>query len=144
MTPVEIKWLRFDDGARLLALREQTIRQVLSLEPRGVATVARTLAKLAPPGAAWGSLWRGLEGAALACISKFDPQGLPNTAWSFATARQASPALLDAIAAESAGRVRGFKPQERPIRRGPTPRLAMHPRRSSMRLRRSLHGGYAI
>jgi len=44
-------------------------------------------------------------------VRDFNPQGLSNTAWSFATAGHAAPALLDAIAAEAARRVRDSNPQ---------------------------------
>jgi len=44
--------------------------------------------------------------------SEFEPQELANTAWAFATAGRATHALLDAVAEESAGRVREFNPQE--------------------------------
>jgi hypothetical protein len=42
----------------------------------------------------------------------FTFQELANTAWAYATAQHAAPALLDAIAAEAARQVRDFKPQE--------------------------------
>jgi hypothetical protein len=45
-------------------------------------------------------------------VRDFNPQGLSNTAWAYATAQHAAPALLDAIAAEAARQVRDFKPQE--------------------------------
>ena len=112
VTPAELGWLRSDDGARLLALREQTSRQVLSLEPRGRVTVAHALAKLAFPSPAWDCLWKRLEGAVLACTSKFNTQDMANSVWAFAAAGHAAPALFDAIAVEAAGRVSEFKPQE--------------------------------
>jgi len=112
VSDTELGWLRSDEGARLLALREQTRGFVRNLNSRHLSSIAHALAKLALYGAAWASLWKELEVAVLARTTEFTPQGLANTAWAFATARQASPALLDAFAAESAGRVRGFKPQE--------------------------------
>ena len=42
----------------------------------------------------------------------FNPQALANTAWSFAKAGHAAPALFDAIGKEAAGRVGEFNPQE--------------------------------
>jgi hypothetical protein len=45
-------------------------------------------------------------------VGKFNSQDLANTAWAFATAGRAAPALLDAIAAEAAPRVGNFNPQD--------------------------------
>ena len=45
-------------------------------------------------------------------MRELHPQDLANTAWAFATAGHAAPALFDAIGEEAAGRVRDFKPQE--------------------------------
>ena len=45
-------------------------------------------------------------------MREFKPQELSNTAWAFATAGYAAPALFDAIAEEASGRVREFTPQE--------------------------------
>ena len=45
-------------------------------------------------------------------MREFVPQALANTAWAFATAGHAAPALFDAIGMESAGRMDEFKPQE--------------------------------
>ena len=135
MSPAERVWLQSDDGARLLALREQTRIQMLSLQARGVSTTAHAMAKLAIPKPAWGCLWTELEGAALACASDFMPQNLANTAWTFATVGHAAPALFDAIAVEAAQGVCVFHPRVWPTRRGPSPPLAMPPRRSSTRLR---------
>eukprot|EP00962_Isochrysis_galbana_P044958 scaffold17563_cov117-Isochrysis_galbana.AAC.1 len=44
-------------------------------------------------------------------VGEFTEQALANTAWAFATAGHAAPALLDAIAAEAAPRVVEFKEQ---------------------------------
>ena len=104
-------WLQSDGGARLLALREQTSRQARSLDARCVSNTVHALAKLAIP-AAWEHLWKELERAALARVSEFDPQGLANRAWAFATAGRSAPALFDAMAAETARRVRDFNPQD--------------------------------
>ena len=43
-------------------------------------------------------------------LSKFKEQELSNTAWAFATAGHAAPALLAAISEEAAGRASEFKP----------------------------------
>ena len=138
----ERSWLRSDDGTRLLALREQTTGQVRTLGARELSNIAHAIAKLDLRGAAWGrSLWKDLEGAALARRSEFEPQALANLAWAFATAGRATHALLDAVAEESAGRVREFNPRTWPTRRGRSSRPAMPPRRSSTRLERSLQGG---
>jgi len=108
----ERSWLRNDDGARLLDLREQTTDQVRTLGARELSNTAHAIAKLDFRGAAWRSIWKELEGAALARRSEFEPQNLANLAWAFATAGRATHALLDAVAEESAGRVRDFKPQD--------------------------------
>ena len=99
------RWLQSDDGARLSALREQTNRQLTTFEPRAVSGTSHALAKLSLRGAAWASLWNEIERAAFARSSKFKPQELANTAWAFATAGHAAPALIDAIAEEAARRV---------------------------------------
>jgi hypothetical protein len=44
-------------------------------------------------------------------VGEFKPQELANTAWAFATAGHAAPALFDAIAAEAAQRVGGLNAQ---------------------------------
>ena len=103
--------LRNDDGTALRALREQTTDQVRTLGARELSNTAHAIAKLNLRGAAWGGLWKEIEGAALARRSEFEPQALANTAWAFATAGRATTALLDAVAEESAGRVRELNPQ---------------------------------
>jgi len=107
----ERRWLLSDDGARLGALREQTQEQLRTFGAREVANTAHALARLALRGAAWASLWNEFERAALTRRSEFGPQELANTAWAFATAGHAAPALFEAIAEESAGCVRAFTPQ---------------------------------
>jgi len=99
-------WLLGDNGARLIALREQTTDRVQKFDAQGVSNTAHAMAKLDLQGAAWGSLWKEVEGAALARRREFKPQELANTAWAFATAGHAAPALFDAIGRELAGRVR--------------------------------------
>jgi hypothetical protein len=44
-------------------------------------------------------------------VGEFNPQALANTAWAFATAGHAAPALFDSIATEAAPRVGKFSPQ---------------------------------
>jgi len=106
-------WLRSDGGARLTALREQTRDLVPKFDAQAVSNTAHAMAKLDLRGAAWGYLWKELEKAALArSLSEFAPQALSNTAWAFATAGHAAPALFDAIGKEAAGRVRELKPQK--------------------------------
>jgi len=105
-------WLRFDNGARLIALREQTKERVQEFGAQAVSTTSHAIAKLNLRGTAWGSLWKEIERAALARRSEFEPQHLANTAWAFATAGRATHALMDEVAEESTGRVREFKPQE--------------------------------
>ena len=105
-------WLRSDDGAMLATLREQTRDRVQKFDAQAVSNTAHAIAKLDLRGVAWGSLWKEIEGAALARRREFKPQELVNTAWAFATAGRATHALFDAIGKEAAGRVREFKPQE--------------------------------
>jgi len=106
-------WLRSDGGARLTALREQTRDQVHTFGAQEMSNTAHAMAKLDLRDAAWECLWKELEEAALArSLSEFAPQNLSNTAWAFATAGHAAPALFDAIGREAAGRVRELKPQE--------------------------------
>jgi len=110
--PADRTLLQSNDGACLSALREQTIGQLSTFDPRHVSGTAHALAKLDLQGAKWKRLWKELEGAALARKSELKPQGLANTAWAFATAGHAAPALFDAIGTQSAERVQAFKPQE--------------------------------
>jgi len=108
-SPVERRWLRSD--ARLAALQEQTRKRVRTFGSREVANTAHAMAKLALRGAAWTSLWNDIERVALARRSETEPQALANTAWAFATAGHAAPALFDAMAEESAGRAHEFNAQ---------------------------------
>jgi len=111
MRGADRSWLRSDDGTALRALREQTTDQVRTLGARELSNAAHAIAKLDFRGAAWGGLWKEIEGAALARRSELNPQALANTAWAFATAGRATTALFDAIGKEAAGRVRDFEPQ---------------------------------
>jgi len=52
-----------------------------------------------------------LGSEAVGRVRELNPQDLSNTAWAFATAGRAAPALFDAIMRESAGRVRELNPQ---------------------------------
>ena len=104
-------WLRSDNGAQLAALREQTTDRVQKFGAQAVSNTAHAIAKLDLRGVAWGSLWKEIEGAALARRREFKPQALANTAWAFATAGRATHALMDAVAEQSAGRVCKFTPQ---------------------------------
>jgi len=112
MRGADRSWLRSDYGVPLLALREQTTDQVRTLGARELSNTTHAIAKLDLRGAAWGSLWKELEGAALARRSELKPQELANTAWAFATAGRATTALFDAIGRDTAGHVRELKPQE--------------------------------
>jgi len=111
MRGADRSWLRSDYGVPLLALREQTTDQVRTLGARQLSNTTHAIAKLDLRGTAWGSLWKELEGAALARRSDLSPQDLANTAWAFATAGSATQAPFDAIGNEAAGRVRDFNPQ---------------------------------
>jgi len=57
-----------------------------------------------------GAVRRHWEGGCRAG-ERLHPQNLSNTAWAFATAGHAAPALFDAIGREAAGRVRELNPQ---------------------------------
>tara|TARA_B100000768_G_scaffold175280_1_gene186521 strand:+ start:43 stop:1158 length:1116 start_codon:yes stop_codon:yes gene_type:complete len=57
-------------------------------------------------------VWRAVAERGVDVVRCFNEQELSNTAWAFATAKHPTPAaLLDAIAAEAAGRVRDFSEQ---------------------------------
>ena len=88
-------WLQSNGGARLLALGEQTKEHLATFDALSVSLTAQAMAKLAIPGPAWGSLWTGIEGAALARVRDFKPQELSNTAWALAMVGRAAPALFD-------------------------------------------------
>ena len=107
----ERRWLLSDGGARLGDLREQTSERVRRFDARGLSSTAHALAKLSLRGTAWASLWNDIERAALARRRKFEPMALATTAWAFATADHAAPALFEAIAEEASGRVHEFNPQ---------------------------------
>jgi len=111
MNTSDRRWLRNDDSAQLLMLREQTRDRVQKYDAQAVSNTAHALAKLDLRGTAWGSLWEDLAELALASRREFKPQHLANTAWAFATAGHAAPALFDAIGREAAGRVRELNPQ---------------------------------
>ncbi len=50
-------------------------------------------------------------------MGEFNPQNLANTAWAYATAGHAAPALLEAIAKEAARWVGEFTPRSSPTQR---------------------------
>jgi len=112
VNPADRKLLQANDGARLLALREQTTERVHTFGAQGVANTVHAVSKLALQGTAWSGLWNAIERAALAVKSEFDPQGLSTTAWAFAASGQTAPALLDALAAEAANRIDEFNSQD--------------------------------
>ena len=95
VSPAERGELQANDGARLLAVCEQTSLQVQTFDARCVSITVHALARLAVLGPAWRSLWVELEEVALARVHGFEPQHLANTAWSFAKAGHAAPALFD-------------------------------------------------
>jgi len=108
----ERRWLRAEEGVHLIALREQTRDRVRTFGARSLANTAHALAKLALRGEEWTDLWEEFERAVLARRGDFNPQQLANTAWAFATAVHAAPALFDAIAEESSKQVGKFKAQD--------------------------------
>jgi len=110
VSPPERGWLQSDDGARLLALADQTSRQVRAFNSRSVALTAHALANLAPSKSVK-HLWTDLEGVALARKGDFKPKELADTAWALATAGRTAPKLFVAIAFEVARHVRAFNPQ---------------------------------
>jgi hypothetical protein len=63
-----------------------------------------------------------IASAAQGRIGEFPPQGLANTAWSFATLRRNAPLLFDAIASAAQARIFRFRLTKiSPIRRGHLP-----------------------
>ena len=103
---------RREPPSRLEPLREDTLKMLPQLRARSVASTAYGLACAVgasrPP---WTELWAGLGAAGQELAGDMEPQNLSNTAWAFATARHAAPALLDALAAEAAPQLGEFNPQ---------------------------------
>jgi hypothetical protein len=99
------------DGTKLHALRERTVRGGTRWKARHLANTAHALAKLQLTSGEWRQLWDLLATASCRRIGECKPQELANTAWAFATAGHAVPALLDAIAAEAERRVGEFNAQ---------------------------------
>ena len=109
----ERQWLA-GAGERLAPLHEQTLHALPAFQPRALANTAHGMATIETK-TRWRAgprMWRELAEGSEEGVGEFNPQGLANTAWAYATAGHAAPALLDAIAAEAAGRVGEFNPQE--------------------------------
>ena len=87
-------------------MREQTLATLGGWGARQLANLAHALEKLKARRNSWSSLWEAVARASLRRMREFTPQALANTAWPFATAGHASPALLDVIAVEAEPRVR--------------------------------------
>jgi hypothetical protein len=95
-------------------LLRRTVELVDSCEARELSNIAHGLAKCTLVGldGETGALFAEVaEAAVRGGLSSFKPQALANTAWAFATADYAAPALLDAIAAAAVPRLRDFNPQ---------------------------------
>ena len=99
---------------RLAPVCEQSVRMLPELNARAVANVAHALAKVRLVGRGpWQHVWAALPEAVLRSLGDFDPQGLSNTAWAFATAGHASAELFNAISAEAVRRrLGGFNTQD--------------------------------
>ena len=109
----ERQWLA-GAGERLAPLHEQTLHALPAFQPRALANTAHGMATIETK-TRWRAgprMWRELAEGSEEGVGEFNPQGLANTAWAYATAGHAAPALLEAIAAEAAGRVGEFNPQD--------------------------------
>ncbi|KAJ1616989.1 hypothetical protein T492DRAFT_1103190 [Pavlovales sp. CCMP2436] len=93
----------------LLQLLQHTERAIPSLGARGLANACYGMAKLRFEPASATMCLLGAE--AVPRIGEFEPQGLANTAWAFATMGTPAPQLFVAIARESEQRIASFKPQ---------------------------------
>ena len=95
-------------------LLRRTVELVDSCEARNLSNVAHGLAKCMLVGLDDNicELFTAVAEAAVRCgLGSFNPQDLANTAWAFATAGHHAPALLDAITAAAAPRLRDFNSQ---------------------------------
>ena len=92
---------------------EQTVQMLPELDARAVANVAHAFAKARLVGSGpWQNVWATLPDAVRRRLGDFNPQGLSNTAWAFASAGHASTELFNAISAEVVRRGLGdFKEQ---------------------------------
>jgi hypothetical protein len=104
--------LRSHDGMQLHALRERSVQAAERWEARSLSNTAHALAKLQLRSGKWRDMWDVLAAGFNREVSASNPQEFANTAWAFATACHATPALFDAIAAEAAPRVGEFNPQD--------------------------------
>ena len=89
---------------KLMRLRKQTLNTFDTLgalwDAQGLANLANALGNLELGGGAWSSLWDAIAVEAATRVLEFNPQNLANTAYAYAKADHAAPALFDAIAAE--------------------------------------------
>jgi hypothetical protein len=95
-------------------LLRRTVELLNSCGARELSNLAHGLAKCRLVGldVEAGALFAAVAEAAVRVgFGSFKPQELANTAWAFATAGHAAPALLDAIAAAAVLRLRDFNPQ---------------------------------
>ena len=83
---------------RLVPVCEQTVQMLPKLGGRGVANIAHAFAKSGlVSGGSYQGVWAALEEVARRRIVEFDEQALSNTAWAFAKAKRAAPALFNII-----------------------------------------------
>ena len=112
----ECEWMKAElrRSKALAPLLDSMLQNLPLFEPRSVATAVYGLASVesATRFAPDKRVWMALAATSVAVADKFNPQELSSTANAFVKAKHAAPALLDAIAAEAAPRVRDFKAQE--------------------------------
>jgi len=102
-----------EPAVRLGPLAEQTLRVVPKLPSRALANTVHGIASV-QANVHWHAgepLWCALAERGCAVVKDAEPQQLANTAWAYARARHAAPALLDAIATAAMARVDDFSPQ---------------------------------
>lgn len=83
-------------------------------QPQNVANVVWSIAKVLPGGCSAnvrGHFFEIVARVSIESIDEFNPQELGNVAWSFATARESSDPLLDAIARAAKSKLPRFIPQ---------------------------------
>eukprot|EP00665_Eupelagonemidae_sp_cell47_P001606 gene1605-160_t len=91
---------------RLLRLTEA---RVSACDARNFSNIAHGVAKSRVAGAR--ELFAAVAEAAVPRLREFEPQNLANTAWAYAKAGHAAPALLEAIAAAAVPRLHDFTTQ---------------------------------
>ena len=99
----ERRWLERNKIA-LEPLREHTLAMLPVFEAQGLSNSTYGLVRTRLAGPAWTALFDALAEASVQKASDLAPQNISITAWAFATAKHASPALFDALAMDIARR----------------------------------------